>query len=139
LSANSPKATARRPPGQDPAGRLVAGCEAYVAFGLERPARYSMLFPRQLSAAPGLLQAGPIGPDGRPVLEFGTETFALLVQAIQDRVTAGVSASVVADATAVWVALPGTVTLHAALPRFPWPDPAASVRRLVLSLAQVTA
>ena len=26
-----------------------------------------------------------------------------------------------------------------ALPRFPWPDPAASVRHLVLSLAKVTA
>ena len=74
------------------------------------------------------------------MLEFGAETFALLVQAIQDCVTAGVSAStdVVADATAVWVALHGTVSLRTALPRFPWPDPAASVRHLVLSLAQVT-
>ncbi len=26
--------------GQDPAGRLIAGCAAYVAFGLEHPARY---------------------------------------------------------------------------------------------------
>ena len=56
-------------------------------------------------------------------------------------VTAGVSASsdVVADATAVWVALHGTVSLRTALARFPWPDPAAFVRQLVLSLAQVTA
>ncbi len=53
----------------------------------------------------------------------------------------GVSAStdVVADATAVWVALHGTVSLRAALPRFPWPDPAAFVRQLVLPLAKVTA
>ena len=127
--------------GQDPAGRLVAGCEAYVAFGLDHPARYGVLFSRQRPAAPGYGKPVPIGPAGRPVLEFGAETFALLVQAIQDCVTAGVSASTdaVADATAVWVALHGTVSLRTALPRFPWPDPAAFVRQLVLSLAQVTA
>jgi Tetracyclin repressor-like, C-terminal domain len=111
-----------------------------VAFGLEHPARYGVLFSRQ-RPAPGYCKLVPIGPDGRPVLEFGAETFALLVQDIQDCVTAGVSAStdVVADATAVWVALHGTVSLRTALPRFPWPDPAAFVRQLVLSLAQVTA
>ena len=127
--------------GQDPAGRLVAGCGAYVAFGLEHPARYGVLFSAQRPDAPDYCEPVPIGPDGRPVLEFGAQSFALLVQAIQDCVTAGVSAStdVVADATAVWVALHGTVSLRTALPRFPWPDPAAFVRQLVLSLAQVTA
>ena len=127
--------------GQDPAGRLIAGCEAYVAFGLEHPARYGVLFSRQRPTAPDYCKPVPIGPDGRPVPEFGAESFALLVQAIQDCVTAGVSAStnVVADATAVWVALHGTVSLRTALPRFPWPDPAAFVRQLVLPLAQVTA
>jgi hypothetical protein len=131
----------QEPAGQDPAGRLVAGCEAYVAFGLEHPARYGVLFSTQRPAAPDYCEPVPIGPDGRPVLEFGADTFALLVQAIQDCVTAGVSASndVVADATAVWVALHGTVSLRTALPRFPWPDPAASVRPLVLPLAHVTA
>jgi AcrR family transcriptional regulator len=130
--------------GQDPAGRLVAGCEAYVAFGLEHPARYGVLFSQQPvsqqePAAPDYGQPVPVGADGRPTLEFGAETFALLVQAIQDCVTAGFSAStdVVADATAVWVALHGTVSLRTALPQFPWPDPAAFVRRLVLSLAGV--
>lgn len=39
----------------------------------------------------------------------------------------------------VWVALHGTVSLRTALPRFPWPDPAAFVRQLVLPLAKVTA
>lgn len=127
--------------GQDPAGRLVAGCEAYVAFGLEHPARYSVLFSRPRPASPDYPKPVPIGPDGRPVPGFGAGTFALLVQAIQDCVTAGVSASTdaAADATAVWVALHGTVSLHTALPRFPWPDPAAFVRQFVLSLAQVTA
>jgi hypothetical protein len=99
-----------------------------------------MLFSTQRPAAPDPKPV-PIGPDGRPAPEFGAQSFALLIQAIQDCVTAGVSAStdVVADATAVWVALHGTVTLRAALPRFPWPDPAAFVRQLVLPLAHVTA
>ena len=131
----------REAAGQDPAGRLVAGCEAYVAFGLEHPARYGVLFSRQRPAAPDYCKPVPIGPAGRPVLEFGAESFALLVQAIQDCVTARVSVSTdaVADATAVWAALHGTVSLRTALPRFPWPDPAVFVRQLVLSLAQVTA
>ena len=131
----------RKTAGQDPAGRLIAGCEAYVAFGLEHPARYGVLFSTQRPAAPDNAKPVPIGPDGRPAPGFGAQSFALLVQAIQDCVTAGVSAStdVVADATAVWVALHGTVSLRAALPRFPWPDPAPFVRQLVLPLAQVTA
>ena len=57
--------------GQDPADRLVAGCEAYVAFGLEHPARYGVLFSAQRRAAPDYCKPVPIGPDGRPALEFG--------------------------------------------------------------------
>ena len=92
-----------------------------MAFGLEHPARYGVLFSRQRPGAPDYCKPVPTGPDGRPVLEFGAESFALLVQAIQDCVTACVSAStdVVADATAVWVALHGTVSLRTALPTLP--------------------
>jgi AcrR family transcriptional regulator len=137
--------------GPDPVDRLVAGCQAYVAFGLEHPARYRVLFSRQLPPAPDPPapdpeapdpgQPVPVGPDGRPQLEVGAEAFVLLLQAIEACVTAGASASadVVADATAVWVALHGTVSLHTALTHFPWPEPAAFVRRLVLPLAHVTA
>lgn len=133
-------AQAQASAGQDPAARLVAGCQAYVAFGLEHPARYGVLFSRPLPAAPQYCQPVPIGPDGQPVLEFGVESFALLVHAIGDCMTAGICASTnpVADATAIWVALHGTVTLHTALPGFPWPDPAAFIPHLVLSLSHVT-
>ena len=73
-------------------------------------------------------------------MEFGAESFALLVQAIEDCVAAGVSASTdaVADATAVWVALHGTVTLRTALPGFPWPELHEFAHQLVLPLARVT-
>jgi hypothetical protein len=82
-----------------------------------------------------------IGAGGRPVLEFGAESFALLVRSIEDCVAAGASAStdVVADATSVWVALHGTVTLRTTLPGFPWPDPGKFVSDLVRSLARVKA
>jgi AcrR family transcriptional regulator len=131
----------QEPAGPDPAARLIAGSQAYVAFGLEHPARYGVLFSRQRPATSDYPKPVPTGPDGRPALQFGAETFALLIQDIQDCVTAGVSAStdVLADATAVWVALHGTVSLRTALPRFPWPDPAASIRQLVLPLAHLTA
>ena len=126
--------------GQDPVERLVAGCAAYVSWGLAHPARYGVLF----SGAPGAPQDYcapiPLGPDGRPVLEFGAEAFALLVQSIEDCAGAGSSASTdpVADATAVWVALHGTVTLRSSLPGYPWPEPGSFVRHLVRSLARIT-
>ena len=127
--------------GDDPAEHLVAGCEAYVRYGLAHPVRYAVLFARHRTPPPGYCTPVALGPEGRPVLEFGAESFALLVSSIDECVRAGVSAStdVVADATAVWVALHGTVSLRTTLPGFPWPDPPGFVRHLVLSLAHVTA
>ena len=127
--------------GQDPVGRLVGGCEAYVKFGLEHPARYGVLFSERRLGMQDYCEPVQLSPDGKPVLEFGAESFALLVQAIEDCLEAGASAStdVVADATAVWVAMHGIVTLRTALPGFPWPDPKQFVRQYVLSLAHVQA
>jgi AcrR family transcriptional regulator len=127
--------------GPGPVERLAAGCAAYVRYGLDHPARYGVLFAQRRMPSPEYCQPVTLGPDGRPVLEFGAEAFALLVQAIQDCVQAGASTStdVVADATAVWVALHGTVTLRTSLPGFPWPDPDQFIRKVVLSLAGITA
>jgi AcrR family transcriptional regulator len=127
--------------GQDPVSRLVAGCEAYVAFGLEHPERYGVLFSERRIATVDYCKPVPIGPDGMPVLEFGAESFALLVTSIEDCVRAGISAStdIVADATAVWVAMHGTITLRSTLPGFPWPDPGQFVGQFVRSLARVRA
>ncbi len=132
-----------RPAGPDPAGRLVAGCQGYVGFGLRHPARYGVLFSgRRLAAAQadGYCEPVAAGPDGRPRLQLGAESFELLLDSVEACVRAGVSAStnVVADATAIWVALHGTVTLRITLPGFPWPQASQFVRDLVLSLAKVT-
>jgi AcrR family transcriptional regulator len=127
--------------GTDPVQRLLAGCRAYLDYGLAHPARYGLLFSPRGLAPEDYCQPVPIGPDGSPLLSFGAEAFAQLVQGIQACVETGVSASadVLADATAVWAALHGTVTLRTALPAFPWPELAAFNRQLVLPLAHVTA
>jgi AcrR family transcriptional regulator len=141
--------------GPDPVDRLVAGCAAYLRFGLAHPARYGVLFAERRTTARDDDPAVPAVPDrldrpGRPgspgspgpdVHEFGAEAFAQLVQAIQDCAEAGVSASIdpVADATAVWVALHGTVTLRTTLPGYPWPELGRFTRQLVVPLARITA
>lgn len=128
----------------DPVERLVAGCQEYVQWGLLHPARYFVLFSgRKMDEERTADYCRPvvIGSGGRPLLEFGAEAFAELVDAIEACVQAGASASkdVVADGTAVWVALHGVVTLRTARPGFPWPEPvSAFVRQLVLPLAKVT-
>lgn len=128
--------------GSDPVDQLVAGCQAYVRFGLEHPARYGVLFSGSRPPATAeYCRPVVIGPGRRPVLVFGAEAFALLVDAISGCVAAGMSASadVVADGTSVWVAMHGTVTLRTSLPAFPWPEPASAfVRQLVLPLAKIT-
>jgi AcrR family transcriptional regulator len=125
----------------DPVEQLVAGCEMYVLYGLGNPARYGVLFSDQREAEAGEYCAPVvIAPGQRPVLEFGAEAFALLADGIEACVSAGLSEStdVVADGTAVWTALHGTVTLRTALPGFPWPEPVGNfVREIVLRLARV--
>jgi AcrR family transcriptional regulator len=126
--------------GANPVARLLGGCQAYLDYGLKHPARYGLLFSPRGTAPEDYCKPVPIGPDGSPVLEFGAEAFSQLVQGIQECVAAGVSAStdVLADATAVWVALHGAVALRTALPGFPWPELTAFNRQLVLSLAKIT-
>jgi AcrR family transcriptional regulator len=123
-------------PLSDPVERLVAGCQAYVSFGLENPGGYQTLFARP-----------PLEVDPGPPLEFpfealppvGGEGFALLVDGIRQCVDAGVSSStdVFADATAVWVALHGTISLRSTMCEGPWPDGQGFVRRLAISLARI--
>lgn len=132
---------------EDPVERLVTGCQAYVAYGMEHPARYRVLFAR---AFPPTVTGGP-RPEptiGSPSLLLddrfpaaGGEVFALLVDGIERCVIAGGSTSddPFTDATAVWVSLHGTVSLWSTLPEFPWPDRRTFVAGLVTSLAHITA
>ncbi|HWG64244.1 MAG TPA: TetR/AcrR family transcriptional regulator [Streptosporangiaceae bacterium] len=131
--------------GNDPVDRLIAGTEAYVAYGMEHPARYGVLFSERRAAANVYCEpdeTGPIliGPGDRPLLRVGAEAFSLLMTGIEGCVQAGLSAStdVRASATALWVALHGLVSLRTTLPAFPWPEPTHLTRDVVLSLAKIT-
>ncbi len=120
----------------DPIDRLVAGTQAYVSFGLANPGAYGLLFTR------ANLGTGFESPPQFPFRELppiGGEGFGLLVDSIRDCVEAGVSASTdaFADATAVWVALHGTVSLWSSMCAGPWPDGRDFVSRLTLSLARI--
>jgi AcrR family transcriptional regulator len=123
----------------DPVQRLLAGCQAYIDYGLGHPARYGTLFAMRGLPPEEYCEPVSLDPDGNPLLVFGAESFATLTQGIQDCADAGVSAStdVLADATAVWVAMHGAVTLRTALPGFPWPELNGFTRQLVLPLARV--
>ncbi len=116
-------------PLSNPIERLVAGAQAYVSFGLENPGRYSILF-AHAREWPGFEPPTQFPFEALPPV--GGEGFALLVDSIRECVAAGVSTStdVFADATAVWVALHGTVSLWSTLCQGPWPNGPDFVRRL---------
>jgi AcrR family transcriptional regulator len=120
----------------DPLDRLVAGCEAYVTYGLENPGRYAALFLR------GNFDPGSAFPVRFPFDElppFGGDAFAVLVEGIRGCVEAGISSSTdpFADATALWVALHGTISIWTSMCEGNWPEERDFVRGLAMSLARV--
>ncbi|MGW4647702.1 TetR/AcrR family transcriptional regulator [Kitasatospora sp. NPDC004289] len=114
----------------DPVERLLAGCAAYVEFGIREPACYRIVFgSHKITAGACERQDGPNGLDA----------LMALVRNLEAVVEAGRSASTdpFGDAIALWTALHGQVTLRAALPDFPWP-PTDTVEQLVRRLAMIT-
>jgi AcrR family transcriptional regulator len=99
----------------DPSARLRAVCHAYVAFAHEHPEQYAILFARTIEL--------PTEVEKTVDNMIGGEAFAFLLDGIRDCVAAGQSRSTepMQDATALWVALHGHVSLQAAVPDFPWP------------------
>ena len=106
--------------GADPVDRLHAVGAAYLAFALDSPLRYRLLF-GGLWSPPEPAPDEPARPDA-PLL-VGEETFAVIRQAVVDCVEVGRSRSddVFGTATACWVTLHGLAGLQPAAPRFPWP------------------
>lgn len=93
--------------------RLFAICLAYLRFGREQPERYLTLFQRR----PGADRAPR---DDRPFEDKkGAEAFAVLSHTIAESF-GGTPESAVRDATVLWAALHGFVTLRAGAPDFPW-------------------
>lgn len=106
--------------GPDPVERLHALGAAYLAFAVESPLRYRLLF-GGLWSPPEPAGDEPARPDA-PLL-VGEGTFAVIRQVVADCVDAGRSRSddMFGTATACWVTLHGLAGLQPAAPRFPWP------------------
>ncbi|MFB7673427.1 TetR/AcrR family transcriptional regulator [Kitasatospora purpeofusca] len=118
---------------EDPVDSLLAGCAAYVDFGVREPARYRVLFVRS--------HPRPEAPAAEtPGSRQGLDAFQLLVDNLEACVDAGRSSSTdpFADAVGIWTALHGQVTLRADLPGFPWP-PTDIVERMTRSLGRIDA
>ncbi len=116
--------------GEDPVTRLLAGCQAYARFAIERPGRYRMMFGRTRDDDATTQIANP--------LRRGT--LQALADAIGACAAAGRSASTDAwvDAVELWSAMHGAVSLRIGLRRFPWPPLEQSIETLTRRLARVT-
>lgn len=101
----------------DPAEQLRAAATAYWRFATEHPDAYYVMF-----TVPGTNSvANPLREDRRP----GT----VVIQAVQDVITRCVDAGRTAPldpfraALCLWTSLHGLITMMAARPYVPWPEP----------------
>ncbi|GAA3451621.1 TetR/AcrR family transcriptional regulator [Dactylosporangium matsuzakiense] len=123
----------------DPVQRLVAGCRAYCAFGMEDPAQYRLLFGRQRTTRRQLEYPADMSqlPD---VWQQNLQGFMVLVEGLRECVAAGRSTSTdpVADATTLWTSMHGAVTIRQFLPGFPLPPIERTVEDLVHRIGLIT-
>ncbi|MFI9329477.1 TetR-like C-terminal domain-containing protein [Kitasatospora sp. NPDC052868] len=119
----------RRHGARGPVEALLAGCAAYVGFGVREPARYRILF--------GWARPKPEAPAADVPGRQGLDAFQILVDNLDACVRAGRSSSTdpFADAVTIWAALHGQVTLRAD-PGFPWP-PADTVEQMARRLGRI--
>jgi AcrR family transcriptional regulator len=112
-----------RPEHRDPAARLRALCHAYVSFAVTAPRLYGLLFNQEKVALLRQVESGLLAPKSADTMP-GARAFALLVDAVRACVDAGRSTSTdpQRDATLLWTALHGYVTLLHTTADFPWPD-----------------
>ncbi|EEA03946.1 transcriptional regulator, TetR family, partial [Burkholderia sp. H160] len=111
----------------DPADRLKAIGRAYVAFGVEHPETYRLIFmedPSYTGAALGGA-AGVANAAGEPDEDPGTAALHIMIDALDELRAAGrLSASVASMepavwAEALWASLHGIVALNLTCPVFP--------------------
>jgi AcrR family transcriptional regulator len=104
-------------PIEDPFGRLAAAGEGYLAFALEDPGRYRVLFSNPVTKS--------ISPERWPAALAGDAAFEQLVQLVQDCIDAG--AKPLRDdarylAFQIWTWIHGIVDLRITHPRMEFPD-----------------
>ncbi|MDP5226150.1 MULTISPECIES: TetR/AcrR family transcriptional regulator [Arthrobacter] len=132
---------------EDPRTRLMATCEAYLSYGAEHPALYTLMMGPNPSrhhtadAADGQDPDPRLREDGEGVDRLvGAESFALLIDDVTAAAAAGASRTddPFMTATALWVGLHGLVRLRADAPQFPLPDQALLDRAVLEPIAQLT-
>ncbi len=100
--------------------RLQAVCEAYLDFARNRPHRYRVMFGRHRET-----KRTPVVTEPRPTEELlGAAAFTRLVSAVAAHTGKDPDPKTSGDATTLWIALHGYASLQAAVPAFPWPEPA---------------
>ena len=121
----------------EPRERLLAGCRAYIAFGVSNPDLYGLLFrrnrllrgqePRPDSAA----EPDRRDPDAGP--------FASLMDSVRQCIADGssVATDVLPTAVQLWAAMHGYVLLRGNDYQFPWPDLEQIEVALISSIAQL--
>lgn len=104
----------------DPPAQLLALTRSFYGYGRAYPNRYRVVFERRYL---------PLWDDEQRVMEATapliTETFTLVVTAIEQCVAVGASTSSdpFADAVGLWCAVHGLIALPPTIPSFPWPEP----------------
>src|SRR6266511_5830976 len=114
----------------EPVPRLRALCHAYVSFAVINPRLYGLLFSQDKVASSRLV---PKSVETMP----GAHAFGLLVRAIEACVAVGrsTSADPQHDATLLWTALHGYVSLLHSAPDFPWPSRDSMLDKFAVRLA----
>jgi AcrR family transcriptional regulator len=115
----------------DPVVTMLEGASAWVSFAERYPHRYAVMHNYQLLTTEQADHGA--GPDqGRP--------FDICVAALNECIAAGRSASTdpFNDSVAIWAGLHGYASLLSVGRRFPWPDRADTLRRIIYGLAKIT-
>jgi AcrR family transcriptional regulator len=106
----------------DAAARLHTLCRAYVNFAVDSPRLYNLLFNQEKVALLRQVESGLLPPKRVDTMP-GAHAFGMLVQAVATCVEEGSSTSTdpQRDATLLWAAIHGYVTLLHTTADFPWP------------------
>lgn len=120
-----------------PRDRLMAGCRAYIAFGVDNPNLYGLLFRRNR-----LLRGEEARPDparGADDRNPDAGPFAYLMDSVRLCVADGSSGatSVLSTSVQLWAAMHGLVLLRGNDYQFPWPDLAQAEVELISSIAKL--
>lgn len=110
----------------DPAARLIAGCQAYARWAVENPSLYRLMFSADLS---------PTFTDPGAPNRAAFDALVASVKRCQDAGLSSTTGDPLWTATLIWTALHGQVCLRQDRPSFPWPSLDKMVRDLALRLA----